>query len=325
LAAIQQRDGAFEKAAKTYQQASEVLPQNAALKLKLADLYDQHLNDPAKAFDLAKQAHKLSADDPQISHLLGRLAFQNKDYKWAASLLQESSLKLPDDPELSYDLAWSYFSLGQLLDAQAAMQKCCAASHSESGNASRKQAAQDFLQLTAAAQDLVPAQPAADRAQKLLATAPDYVPALLVRARAREQQAAFGDAAQLYEKVLAQYPSFLPAVRSLALLYFARLNDEQRAYDYATKARESFPDDPEIAKALGVLSYRRKDYSRSAQLLEQSARGRTQDAEVFFYLGMARYQLNQRTQSKEKLQRALALNSAATFADDARRVLHEIQ
>jgi uncharacterized protein HemY len=114
-------------------------------------------------------------------------------------------------------------------------------------------------------------------------------------------------------------------MKNLALLYFGKLKNDQKAYDFATKAREAFPDDPEIAKTLGVLSYRRKEYSRSAQLLEQSVRQRADDAEIFYFLGMARYRLNQRIQSKEKLQRALALNSAAEFAEEAKRILQELK
>jgi tetratricopeptide (TPR) repeat protein len=320
LAAIQARAGAFEKAIRTYEIATQANPQNPQLKLELAKLYDQHMRQADKALELAKEAHKLAPDDPKISHFLGSLAFRTKDYDWAASLLQDSARKLQDDPEVLYDLAWSYFSLGKISEAQAAMQKCSAGRPF-----SRAEAANDFLELTAAAQEGEKAQHALQRAQNLLTSAPDYVPALLVCARVEESQAKYSEAAQLYQRILAQYPSFIPATRSLALLCFTHLNEDQRAYELATKVRQSDSDDCEVAKVLGALCYRRKDYPRAAQLLEESARRRSQDAEVFYYLGMARYQLNQHLQSKEKLQRALALNSAGSFADDARRVLQEIK
>ena len=321
LAAIQERDGAFIKAAKTYETLSTAYPQNARLRVQLARLYDEHLNEPIKAFDLAKEAHKLAPEDGQISYLLGRLAFKNKDYKWAASLLQESARKLPNDPAVLYDLAWSYFSLGQLPEAQSTMRQV-----PETGESvSRKEAAKQFIDLTTAASDPSRAQDESERAQRLLSSTPDYVPALLVCARVRESESKYSEAARLYEKTLAQYPTFLPSMKNLALLYFGKLKNDQKAYDFATKAREAFPDDPEIAKTLGVLSYRRKEYSRSAQLLEQSVRQRADDAEIFYFLGMARYRLNQRIQSKEKLQRALALNSAAEFAEEAKRILQELK
>jgi tetratricopeptide (TPR) repeat protein len=321
LASVQERDGAFDKATRTYEMATKANPQNPELKLKLAQLYDERMNDSAKALELAKEAHKLAPEDEQVAHLLGRLAYRTKDYKWAASLLRDSARKLPDDPEVLYDLAWSYFSLGQLPEAQATMQKVSETAEPPS----RREAAKQFLELTVASQDTNQIDQAADRAQKVLASAPDYGPALLVCAHAQEHRAKYKEAAELYNKILSQYPFFMPAARNLALLCFAHLADDQKAYDLATKARETFSEDAELAKVLGVLSYRRQDYSRSAQLLEQSARKRTDDAEVFYFLGMARYRLNQQTQSKEKLQRALALNVTADFADEAKRVLKEMK
>lgn len=67
LAAIQERDGAVEKAVKNYESALKLNPRNAQLMLKLAQLYSGRLNDPQKALGLAEGAHKLAPDDPSIS------------------------------------------------------------------------------------------------------------------------------------------------------------------------------------------------------------------------------------------------------------------
>ncbi len=98
-----------------------------------------------------------------------------------------------------------------------------------------------------------------------------------------------------------------------------------RPTPWPRKARESFPEDSRLARALGILAYRQKDYSRSAQLLSESARKADGDAEALYYLGMAQYQLKQRAQSKETLQRALALNVQPALADEARRALKELK
>jgi tetratricopeptide (TPR) repeat protein len=193
------------------------------------------------------------------------------------------------------------------------------------GPPSRQATAGQFIEFTSAWLDDNQAVQAAGRAQNCLATKPDYLPALLVCAKAQEHQGNFKQAAEFYNNILGQYPLFMPATRNLALLYFKQLGDDQKAYDLATKARAAFSEDPQLAKVLGVLSYRHQDYPRSAQLLEESARTLTDDAEVFYYLGMARYRLNQKTQSKQELQRALALNSAASFSDEAKRVLQELK
>jgi uncharacterized protein HemY len=92
----------------------------------------------------------------------------------------------------------------------------------------------------------------------------------------------------------------------------------------ALKARESFPDDPNLTKALGILAFRREDYSRSVQLLKESSQKLNNDAETLFYLGMAQYRLKRLEESKQTLQKALALNLSPQLAEQARRVLAEL-
>jgi tetratricopeptide (TPR) repeat protein len=154
---------------------------------------------------------------------------------------------------------------------------------------------------------------------------PNYVPALVVLALAQEKSGNFKQAAQIYDQVLQRYPLFSPATLKLAILYFERLADDKKAYDLATKVYETYPHDPDLARTLGILVYRRGDYSRSAQLLKQSAQTRKDDAELLYYLGMAQYRLKARMESKAALQQSLALNVQAKLAEDARRILAELK
>jgi len=48
------------------------------------------------------------------------------------------------------------------------------------------------------------------------------------------------------------------------------------------KARQAYPDDPEIAKALGILNYRRGYYPQSADLLKEAAARRKDDPELLY-------------------------------------------
>ena len=86
LAAILERDGAFDEAAQIDEAALKSNPQNLSAASRLAGLYANHLNDPRKALAWAKAAHNLAPEDAHISHLLGRLVYQTGDYKYAASL-----------------------------------------------------------------------------------------------------------------------------------------------------------------------------------------------------------------------------------------------
>lgn len=317
LALIYERDGSLDKAAKIYEQTLKQNPQNAQLMSRLARLYIS-LNQSDKALDLVKQAHKIAPNDGEISFMLGRLVFQSGDYNWAASLLQEAAPKLPNRPDVKYDLAWSYYSIGRVDDAAATMQSAAPAL-----TGGRQAEAKQFLTLLAAAK--APTADAAAQAGQILRTNADYVPALMVSAALAEQQNKPTDARALYEKVLAKYPLFVPATRSLAFLYAQPPADEQKAYDYAMKARPVYPDDTRLTRTLGILCYRRGDYARASQLLQQSSATPNKDGELLYYLGMAHYQLKQKTQSKTELQAALSLNLESKLADDARKTLAELK
>jgi tetratricopeptide (TPR) repeat protein len=78
-------------------------------------------------------------------------------------------------------------------------------------------------------------------------------------------------AVNTYEKLIADDPQYAPATRQLALLYGQLSTDRAKAYDLVTKARQNYPDDPEIAKTLGILNYRRGYYPQSVELLKEAA------------------------------------------------------
>ena len=220
---IQERDGAFEKAVKTYQTALKNNPKNVSLALKIAQLYDLRLNRPLQAMQIAKEAHGLLPDDPRINLMLGRLAFKNNDYKWAASLLQEAARSLPNEADVIYDLAWSHYSLGQVPEAEAKMKLVSNrvrltpdTTNSESSDPHEyTQAAKQFLEFIAASKDPRLVEQSARQGEHVLSAESNYVPALIICALAREQQQKFKEAAQFFQRALDIYPAFAPAAQSL--------------------------------------------------------------------------------------------------------------
>src|SRR5205823_7736797 len=73
LAAIDERQGAFEKARDLYERTLKQNPKNAPATVRLAQLYADRFNNSGKALELAKQARNLAPDDPAVAHTLGRL------------------------------------------------------------------------------------------------------------------------------------------------------------------------------------------------------------------------------------------------------------
>jgi len=319
LAAIYQREGAQDKAISAYEAALQASPQNVPALVNLARLYAP--KDPQKALNLAKAAYKIAPNDPLVSHTLGRLAFLTRDYAWSLSLLQVTARDLPQDPEVLFDLGEAFYAVGRVSDARSAMQNAL-----KSGTTfSQADAARRLLAMTELADTPAQAQAAQSQVADILKSTPDYVPALMVKAAIAEQKPDPMTAIQTYEVVLNHYPDFAPAQKSLVLLYAEDPKNDAKSYPLAIKARQAFPGNPEIAKALGLMAYRQGDYARAGSVLAESAQKLNRDAELMYYLGMAQYQLKNRVQCKTALQQALDLNLSGTQAVEAKRILAELK
>jgi len=322
LAGIFNQNGTPDKAIKAYELALARNPKNAYVLASLAQLYSApgSLNNPQKALEYAKDAHAAAPDDASISQFLGHLVCQAGDYKWASSLLQGAALKLPDQPALLFDLARSYYGLGQLPSAETALQNALkgAAPFDQADEAKR------LLSLLVAYRDPAQRQAVAPQLEAILKAGPNYIPALMVNELLLQEKGSFQDARKTLDQVLKLNSLFVPATRDLAILCFERFPDDSGTADLAAKARESFPDDPNLAKVLGVVAYRRSNYSAAAQYLKQSSLTRKNDGELLYYLGMAQYQLKARAESKAALQQALALNIQPKLAGEAKRVLADL-
>src|SRR5262249_29781335 len=106
-------------------------------------------------------------------------------------------------------------------------------------------------------------------------------PVALVRlAQLEQREGQVDDSIKTYEKVVDTNPHLATATRALAILYVKRSADDPKAYDLVAKARLSNPGDPELAKSLGILTYRRGTYPRALELLQEAAGKRKDDPEL---------------------------------------------
>ncbi len=319
LAAIYERDGALDKAENIYEQVLKENSQNPRIMGRLAQIY-LRLNNIPKGLEMAKQAHSLAPADGDISLTLGRLVFRSGDYDWALNLFQDAIGKLPERSDALYDLAWSYYSVGRVADAESSMRNAI-----QGLTGGQAEDAKTFLALVPAAKTASNIDGAAPQANQIMQTNGNYVPAIVVLAMQQEQKGKDEDAQALYLKALNVYPGFSPAARNLAILTASHPGDDQKAFDAGMKARASYPGDDGLVGALGIIAYRRADYARSAELLKGLGDKLNKDGELLYYLGMANYQLKQKQASKDALQHALNLNLKSNMAAEARKVLAELK
>jgi tetratricopeptide (TPR) repeat protein len=315
LAAVYERAGQPDKAIKVCEQALAANPDDVAALVQLARLHDVR-GDTAKAFEYAKAARKQAPTDPEVAYATGRLAYRMQDYPWAMTLLRETATNRPSDPDVQFDVALADYSEGAVADAESAAQNALQLNPSFPRAAEAKR----FLHLARIGDDPSQAPGAAAEIGPILTAQPDYVPALMVQGESTQAAGNLPAAMQAFEHVLTRYPDFYPAKRPLVLIYAQSAVDNQKVFDLATKAREAFPNDPEVAKACGIIAYREGDFPRSENLLKEAAAAQPQDGQTVFYLGMAQFRLKEKS-SKETLQKALALNLPPDLAAQAQKTL----
>jgi tetratricopeptide (TPR) repeat protein len=315
-----EKQGAPEKAAAAFEQALKLNPKLIAAATKLAQLYAAPLQNKETALAYAKKARELAPADPQVAGLVGKVAYDSGNFTWSYSLLQEAARQRANDPSMLRDLAWAAYSLGKINEARDAMQKVL------TNNPDPTQAADanKFLALTALEgkpKELIAAE---SEVQKELKSDSNYVPALMAQAALLAQRGQAKPATEIYTDILHRLPDFAPAQKRLAALYAQDPSTVTDAYDLATKARKTLPDDPELAELLGRLSYEKKEYPRVVQLLQESARKKTLDADSLFYLGMSQLQAKHKTEARGVLSQALTDGLQEPFASEAKQALAEL-
>ncbi len=320
LAAASERAGAFDKARDAYEKVLQANPKDVGAAASLAQLYLQRLHAPAQALALAKRARTLAPDDVGLAQRLGRIGCLAGDPRWALGLLQESARRYPTQPDVLYDLAFCYFDLDQPNDALATLQALPLTASTPAALAARR--LQSALALYT---NPVQLRQSAVQVRQMGTDGPQGAPALMLQGMLDELQGAAADAQRVYLQILDQLPGCGPATKRLAILYAATPGDDRRAYESLTKARELFPNDAALVRSLGVVLFRRGDFIQAVRLLGESAQKGPADPDVFYYLGMAHYQLKDRRECADALRRALALNLDTQRAAEAKRVLAELR
>src|SRR5438034_9270486 len=114
LAEAYEKQRAWDKAAAAFEQALKLNPKLAAATTKLAQLYAGPLQNKEKALAYAKKARELAPSDPQVTAVLGKVAYQTVNLTWSYTVLQEAARLRQNDPSILHDLAWAAYRLGKV-------------------------------------------------------------------------------------------------------------------------------------------------------------------------------------------------------------------
>jgi tetratricopeptide (TPR) repeat protein len=316
LATIHERQKDYPAARDAYEKLLGVAPNFAPALNNLAVVYSEHLGKLDTAYDLAKKAREVAPNEPHMGDTLGWILFKRGDYGNALRPLQEAASALASNAVIQFHLGMDQYMLGDEAPAQLALQKAADAGTDFPGKDEARQ------RLAVLAVDATkPDAAARTELEKFVRDKPNDPAAMVRLAQLQARDGSVDQAIKTYEKVVADSPFYAPATRQLALLYGQQPTKDPKAYELVQKARQSYPDDIDIAKTLGILSYLRELYPQATELLREAAVKRKDDPEVLYYLGATHHELKQWSECKVALQGALRLNLPPGLADKALQAL----
>ena len=256
LALLYERTGNFPQARDAYEKLLAISPNYVPALNNLAFLDAEHLNDLDKAYDLARKAHDLQPQDAAAADTLGWVLYKRGDYQQALAILQESAEKLPDSPEIQFHLGMTAYMMGQTDLAKVALRKAAGAAKDFPGKDESKRRLAVLEGGTAAYPELSMSQ-----LEAMAKEQPNDVISQTRLGEAYEKQGAWDKAAAAFEQALRLNPKLAGTVTKLAQLNAGPLQNKEKALDYAKKARELAPADPQVAGILGKVAYQSGNFT----------------------------------------------------------------
>jgi tetratricopeptide (TPR) repeat protein len=231
----------------------------------------------------------------------------------AATLLVERQiLKAPTSAAHQFLLGRLHMTQGSLDKAEAAMLKSIEL---------RPEAAAAYLALARIYAASGKEQEAIERLEAALEKNPKDIGALMLCGTLYQNRDEVQKARSAYERLLAVNPGIPAALNNLAYLYAEKLNDIDKAYELAQKAREAAPEDPFVADTLGWILYRKGDPKWALSLLQEASQQMPREPEILYHVGMAHLALGSEAAAVGALERAVAEGKPFAGAEEAAATL----
>jgi len=301
----------FDDAAAILEEQARLAPQDPQTQTALGLTFRQ-----AKRNDEARQAFEkaaeLAPDNLWLVDQLVDLDLLDKHFDAARQRIRQQFQKTPDSPAAHFFEGKILVAEGKWDSAEAELQKTLQLDPNFSS-------AYDLLVQSYLATGKLPQ--AVSQLQAELSKTPKNASALMTLALLYERMNDFPKARDAYEKLLSIESNFVPALNNLAYLYAERLNDVDKAYDLARKARELQGQDPTVGDTFGWVLYKRGDYQQALPILQASAEKAADNPEIQFHLGMTAYMMGQTDLAKVALQKAVRATKDFPGKDESKRRL----
>jgi tetratricopeptide (TPR) repeat protein len=304
----------YPKERDAYEKLLAINPDFVPALNNLAYLYTERLDDLNKAYDLARKAHDLQPQDVSVADTLGWVLYKRGDYQQALTILQESAEKAPDNPEIQFHLGMTAYMMGQTDLAKVALKKAASATKDFPG----KDESKGRLALLESGPG---AELSISQLEAMTKEQPNDLISQIRLGEAYQKQGAGDKAAAAFEQAFKINPKLATTVIKLAELYAGPLQNKEKALDYAKKARELAPADPQVAGILGNVAYQSGNFTWSYSLLQDAARQRPNDSAILHDLAWAAYSLGKVNEARDAMQKILTIAVDAPSAADAKKFL----
>jgi Tfp pilus assembly protein PilF len=129
------------------------------------------------------------------------------------------------------------------------------------------------------------------------------------------------DAGSAYRTLLAEYPTYVPALANIAV-NLADRNDLAGAKKYAEQAYKISKNNPAVLESYGWVLVQSKDTARGLPMLEQAASAAPKSATAAYRLGSALIAAGKTDEGKKHVQRALAGDLPDHLREKARALVN---
>ena len=161
--------------------------------------------------------------------------------------------------------------------------------------------------------------------KSILANNPGYLAGYMSIGTIYDLQGEGAEAETYYRKALEIRRDFGPAANNLAWSLAQRGGNIDEALTYAQIAKEQMPDSAAVMDTLGWIYYLKGSYLSAIAEFQDSLARDPDNAVINHHMGLAQYKNNDRDKARKFLERALELDPGFEGAEEARRVLKELQ
>jgi len=273
-------------------------------------------NDYQGSINAFMRAHEAAPNDMQAIYAIVRTHLFHKKNNEAINFLESQVARLPENYELRLVLAQVFAQSGNISKAKDTYDRAIAL-------APKKSAGYQLLSYLAMSQRDIPL--AKSTLQKGLEAIPNSFDLKLLQAEIYQNEDDIPKALRVYEDLMNSNPDSQVALNNYVSLVADNETDQSKlddAYQKSQKLKSSKT--PQFLDTLGWISYRAGKLDEAEDALKNAIKVMPKYAIFHYHLGKVYWDKNDKKRAKESFEKALELDSNASFKADINNLLKEV-